>query len=161
MYSLRLAKASDVKEICSFDMIAQTDERRSKFILRSVLEGNCFVVTSEQILGYGVLEYTFYDNGFVSILVVRSASRRRGVGTALLKYFESVCQTAKLFTSTNLSNLPMQSLLLKLEYKLCGVIHELDIGDPELIYVKHLLADNRTRASTKSYEALYAAKGAT
>ena len=138
LYSLRLATESDVEEICSFDMIAQADERRRKFILRSVLAGNCFVVTDGQILGYGVLEYTFYDNGFVSMLVVQPECRRRGVGTALMKHFDSVCQTVKLFTSTNLSNLPMQSLLVKLGYKLSGVIHDLDVGDPELVYVKYL-----------------------
>ncbi len=138
MYSLRLAKENDVEEICSFDDTAQTDERRRKFISRSVLAGNCYVVTDEQILGYGVLEYTFYDHGFVSMLVVRSESRRRGVATALVQYLESICQTMKLFTSTNISNLPMQSLLAKLGYRLSGVIHDLDVGDPELVYVRYL-----------------------
>jgi hypothetical protein len=32
----------------------------------------------------------------------------------------------------------MQSLLAKLGYQLSGVIHELDPGDPELVYVKYL-----------------------
>jgi len=56
----------------------------------------------------------------------------------MMRYLESICRTPKLFTSTNLSNLPMQSLLAKLGYKLCGVIHHLDEGDPELVYVKFL-----------------------
>ena len=137
LYSPRLATENDVEEICSLDTITQTDERRREFILRSVLAGNCFVVADGQILGYGVLEYTFYDNGFVSMLVVQPESRRRAAGTALMKHFESVCQTTKLFTSTNLSNLPMQSLLAKLGYKLSGVIHDLDTEDPELVYVKY------------------------
>ena len=51
---------------------------------------------------------------------------------------ESLCRTPKLFTSTNLSNLPMQSLLAKLEYQLSGVIHNLDEGDPEIVYFKRL-----------------------
>jgi hypothetical protein len=55
-----------------------------------------------------------------------------------MRYFESACETAKLFTTTNLSNLPMQSLLAKLGYKLSGVIDDLDLGDPELVYVKYL-----------------------
>jgi hypothetical protein len=49
---------------------------------------------------------------------------------------ESECRTEKLFTSTNLSNLPMQSLLAKRGYKLSGVIDNLDPGDPELVYFK-------------------------
>lgn len=53
-----------------------------------------------------------------------------------MRYSESICQTTKLFTSTNLSNLPMQALLTKLGYRLSGVIHNLDDGDPELVYFK-------------------------
>jgi hypothetical protein len=61
-----------------------------------------------------------------------------GAGEALVKHLESLCQTAKLFTSTNLSNLPMQSLLAKMGYILSGVIHNLDEGDPEIVYFKKL-----------------------
>jgi GNAT superfamily N-acetyltransferase len=64
--------------------------------------------------------------------------RRSGAGAALVKYLESHCQTPKIFTSTNLSNLPMQSLLAKLGYTLSGVIHNLDEGDPEIVYFKRL-----------------------
>jgi len=32
----------------------------------------------------------------------------------------------------------MQSLLAKLEYVLSGVIHNLDEGDPEIVYFKRL-----------------------
>jgi hypothetical protein len=56
----------------------------------------------------------------------------------LLRHLESFCETSKLFISTNLSNLPMQSLLAKLVYVLSGVIHNLDEGDPELVYFKRL-----------------------
>ncbi len=49
---------------------------------------------------------------------------------------ESISRGEKLFTSTNLSNLPMQALLAKLGYTLSGVIHNLDEGDPELVYFK-------------------------
>lgn len=138
LYSIRLATENDVEEICSLDAIAQIEERRREFILRSVLAKNCFVADDEQIVGYGILEYTFYNNAFVSMLVVHPEKRQRGIGVELMKYFESICRTAKLFTSTNLSNLPMQSLLAKLGYKLSGVINDLDEGDPELVYVKYL-----------------------
>lgn len=102
------------------------------------MSGNCYVVVATQVLGYGVLEYTFFENGFVSMVYVHPNSRQRGVGIGLMRYLEATCQTPKLFTSTNLSNLPMQSLLAKLGYRLSGVIHDLDEGDPELVYVKYL-----------------------
>jgi len=138
MYSVRLAEESDIDSICSFDAIAQRDKRRRNFISRSVAAGNCFVAVDERVIGYAVLEYTFYDNGFVSMLYVHPEHRRLGVGTRLMKHLESVCQTSKLFTSTNLSNIPMQSLLVRLGYELSGVIHNLDEDDPELVYVKFL-----------------------
>lgn len=138
MYSIRLAVESDIDSIYSFDAIAQHDNRRRNFVSRSVAAGNCFVAIDERVIGYAVLEYTFYDNGFVSMLYVHPEHRRLGVGTGLMKHLESVCQTSKLFTSTNLSNTPMQSLLVRLGYKLSGVIHDLDEDDPELVYVKFL-----------------------
>ena len=93
---------------------------------------------NETVVGYGVLNYTFHHNGCIDMLYVDSDHRRRGAGAALLKHMESLCETPKLFTSTNLSNLPMQSLLAKLDYVLSGVIHNLDEGDPEIVYFKRL-----------------------
>ena len=55
-----------------------------------------------------------------------------------MNHLESVCRTGKIFTSTNLSNVLMQSLLSNLGYKLSGVIHNLDEDDPELVYCKVL-----------------------
>jgi hypothetical protein len=55
-----------------------------------------------------------------------------------MKAVESRCKESKLFTSTNLSNQPMQSLLANMGYRLCGVVEELDDGDPELVFVKRL-----------------------
>ena len=46
--------------------------------------------------------------------------------------------TAKLFTSTNQSNLGMQALLVRLGYEPSGIVHNLDEDDPELIYVKRI-----------------------
>src|ERR1051325_2141304 len=107
-FTVRSAAENDIQEISSIDSIAQTDEHRRNLIRRSVTAGDCFVISQEAILGFAILDYTFYDNGFVALLIVKSQFRRRGVGLALMQYLELVCQTAKLFTSTNLSNTPMQ-----------------------------------------------------
>jgi GNAT superfamily N-acetyltransferase len=139
MMSIRPAVEADQEALCSLDLIARRETERREFIRREVAAGNCFVaVMNETVVGYGVLNYTFYDNGCIDMIYIDSAQRRRGVGTALLKYMESRCKTPKLFTSTNLSNLPMQSLLAKLDYVLSGVIHNLDEGDPEIVYFKRL-----------------------
>ena len=139
MISIRPAVENDIEALCSLDLIARQEEGRREFIRREIVSGNCFVaVTNETVIGYGVLNYTFYDNGCINMLYVDAGHRRRGAGEALLRHMESLCRTPKLFTSTNLSNLRMQSLLAKLEYKLSGVIHNLDEGDPELVYFKRL-----------------------
>jgi hypothetical protein len=139
MVSVRPAVESDIETLCLLDLIAQQETARQEFIRREVMAGNCYVaVINETVIGYGVLTYTFYHNGFIELLYIPSDHRRCGAGTALLQHMESLCQTPKLFTSTNLSNLSMQSMLAKLGHVLSGVIHNLDDRDPEMVYFKRL-----------------------
>ena len=139
MISIRPAVENDIEALCSLDLIARQEKERRDFIRREVISGNCFVaVTGGAVIGYGVLNYTFYYNGCIDMLYVHAEHRRRGAGEALLRHMETLCRTPQLFTSTNLSNLRMQSLLAKLEYELSGVIHNLDEGDPEIVYLKRL-----------------------
>ena len=141
IFSIRQALAPDVEALCSFDAIAQTDSRRQEFLERAIAEGNCFLLVADgdrRPVAYAVLEYSFYGYGFISLLYVDARYRRQNHGRALLQHLEAICQTEKIFTSTNLSNVAMQGLLAKLEYKLSGVIHNLEEGDPELVYCKVL-----------------------
>lgn len=139
MFSIRLAVSNDIDAIFRFDQVAQLEEHRRAFIIRSVDAGACSVmVDDEQVICYAVLDYSFFEQGFISALYIHPDYRRRGAGLRLMQHLETVCQTHKLFTSTHLSNLPMQSLLARLGYLLSGVIHHLDEGDPELVYVKYL-----------------------
>jgi N-acetylglutamate synthase-like GNAT family acetyltransferase len=138
--SCRLATANDIDLICS-----SIDQRVfiPAFLERSIASSHCHValLNNSLIVGYAVLDYSFYAQAFISMLRIHLSYRRRGVGLALMQYLEqpSLCTTKKLFTSTNLSNLAMQSLLARLQYKLSGVIHNLDDdGDPELVYYKSL-----------------------
>ncbi|NTU62653.1 MAG: GNAT family N-acetyltransferase [Chloroflexi bacterium] len=135
---MRLAQKDDLEALYRCDDVAQRDQSRRDAVARAVAEGQCYVAVNDRVLGYGVLEYTFFAQGFVALVIVQPNYRRQGVGSALLRHFGVVCRTDKLFTSTNLSNSPMQLLLAKLGYKLSGVIHDLDEGDPELVYVKYL-----------------------
>jgi ribosomal protein S18 acetylase RimI-like enzyme len=138
-----MACEDDVGAIAAIDQIAQYDKQRRHFIERAVVNDSCWVaVALGQILGYSVFGYTFYDNGFISMVYVADGHRRHGVGEALMRRSESECQTPKLFTSTNLSNLPMQALLNKLGYTLSGIIHNLDEGDPEVVYFKAIKAQD-------------------
>ena len=139
MELIRLAEEFDVGAIASFDHVAQCDHKRVAFIQRSIANRDCYIaIADNMIVGYAVLDYSFYENGFISMLYVHPEHRRRGVGEELIKYLEGVCRTTKLFTSANLSNTAMQPLLAKLGYEQSGVIHNLDENDPELVYFKLL-----------------------
>jgi GNAT superfamily N-acetyltransferase len=135
---IRLATKSDIQTISTFDELAQTQNRK-QFIEQSVHSGNAFVaLIKEQPVAYAVLEYSFYSQGFISMLYVSASERRKGYGQNLIKHLESICKTKKIFTSTNESNLPMQTLLVKLGYSPSGIINNLDENDPEIIYFKRL-----------------------
>jgi len=142
-FAIHQATLADKDAIVQLDAIAQTDPRRRAFILRVIEAGQCHVASTAQGLavGYAALDYTFFEQGFVSILYVSRDHRRNGLGSMMMRHLESLCQTPKLFTSTNQSNIPMQHLLSKLGYSASGVIENLDEGDPELVYVKFLNLD--------------------
>jgi GNAT superfamily N-acetyltransferase len=132
MMAIRLAQLDDLS---AFEL----DAERDSYLRREITARQCWVAArAGRLAGYVTLVYTFFGNGFVELLFVPPAHRRAGVGLALMRQCESVCRTPRLFTSTNLSNLPMQALLNKLDYTLTGTIHNLDEGDPELVYFKQV-----------------------
>ena len=138
MLSIQVATLDNVDAICMLDQIAQQEITHEEFVSRAVVSGSCYIAVDEQIKGYAVLEYSFFETGFISMVYVRPDVRRQGIGTSLLSHLEKICKTDKFFTSTNLSNQPMQSILARLGFRLSGIVHDLDEGDPELIYVKFL-----------------------
>ena len=139
MIVIRQAVEADAVGICSFDHIAQYDDNRKQFIIDAVSAEHCFVaVVDGNVVGFIVLKYTFYACGFISLLYVHPEFRRQGIGSELIRHVETICQTEKLFTSTNESNVSMQNILRKLGYVRSGTIENLDEGDPEWLYFKRL-----------------------
>jgi L-amino acid N-acyltransferase YncA len=107
----------------------------------AVTQGDAYVVPREDVvIAIGVLEYTFFDQGFVALIYVKGQERRAGAGEILLRHLISICRTPKLFSSTNRSNCPMQALFLKTGFAESGVIYSLDVGDPEVIYYQAILS---------------------
>ena len=141
---IRDGKPSDRDAIIAFDHVVRFEPGRIPFIDRVLRTATCLVAECEgRVVAYGSLEYTFYDNGFVSMLYVAEPERRRGIGRSLMGALAERCRTPKLFTSTNESNKPMRTLLQLLGYVPSGVIENLDPGDPELVY----FLDLRERAA--------------
>jgi ribosomal protein S18 acetylase RimI-like enzyme len=141
MIAIRLAVASDIPAICAFDQIALVEEERRQFIRESVEASAAWLaVQDDAVVGYAVLEYPrfFGCSGFISMLYIHAGYRRLGIGETLMHHLERQCRTAKLFSSTNASNLPMQALFAKIGYQRSGIVENLDEDDPELIYFKPL-----------------------
>jgi ribosomal protein S18 acetylase RimI-like enzyme len=141
MTRIRDAGPEDREAIVAIDHVA-----RGPFIDRALRSAICIIAEHDaRVVAYGVLEHTFFDNGFISMVYVAEPQRRRGIGRMLLGALAARCATRKLFTSTNQSNEPMQKLLASLGYVRSGVIENLDPSDPELVYFLDLGEPPRAR----------------
>ncbi|MGB3436177.1 N-acetyltransferase family protein [Achromobacter sp.] len=137
---VRIAQRGDIDSIVEMDPIAKQEPDRRKFIAHAVAAGHCWVAMEAEdalaLIGYGVLDHSFFEHDFIPLIVVKSSARRRGVATAIMQALELQCQGGKLFTSTNTSNFAMRQLLRQLGFIRSGQIDNLDDGDPELVFVK-------------------------
>lgn len=135
--SIREAIPGDIEAIVDADAYAQAHVSRRNFIECAVTDGQCLVATgSDGVLGFVVLTHNFFEQGFIPLVIVAQEHRRRGIALQLLRAAESACRTAKLFTSTNRSNVAAQALLSKAGFIRSGIIENLDLDDPELVYCK-------------------------
>ncbi len=136
---IRDANYSDRDGILAIDEIAQCEQQRIDFIERFLGSETCLVADSDgTVVAYAVLEYSFFGNGFISMVYVAKSARRQGVGQSLMRALATQCKTSKLFTSTNESNSAMRALLATLGYVPSGVIENLDPNDPELVFLLNL-----------------------
>ena len=134
---VRKAHTGDIGGIVATDHVAGVDVERLQFIRKSLESASVYVATiEEEIVGYCVFDHSFFSRGFISLLIVHPEHRRKGIGSELVRHVEHLCESERLFTSTNQSNKPMQSLLRKMGYKRSGVVDDLDPGDPEVFFSK-------------------------
>ncbi|MEU1878068.1 GNAT family N-acetyltransferase [Streptosporangium sp. NPDC020072] len=134
--TVRPGTPTDVEALVAFDLVARDDRARVESITRWCRDGSALVAElGGTPVGYCVLEHTFFEQGFVGMLYVAEPARRTGIGTALLTAARAACATRKLFTSTNLSNHPMHSMLGRAGWLPIGMLHGLDEGDPEVFYL--------------------------
>ncbi|MGB3295635.1 MAG: GNAT family N-acetyltransferase [Phormidesmis sp.] len=141
---LRIGQIRDADAIIAFDHVAACEPARVQSVHDYIESSACYVaVIDAKVVAYAVLNYKFYDNGWIEMLYVHPQFRRQGIGSALIRHLINACRTPKLFTSTNQSNFSMQRLLAALEFDRSGFIENLDEGDPELVYFKRL-RDNAT-----------------
>ncbi|MNX17399.1 hypothetical protein D3C86_472800 [compost metagenome] len=138
--NVRPASIEDIDSIIELDPLAKQELGRRTFIANAVAAGQCWAAAEAEgapaLVGYGVLNQSFFDNDFIPLIVVKASARRRGVATAIMRTLELQCQRRKLFTSTNTSNIAMRQLLGRLGFVQSGQIENLDDDDPELVFVK-------------------------
>lgn len=143
---LRTATITDAAAIIAFDHVAASEPARVQFIHDQIRVSTCYVaVIDVNVIAYAVLNYKFYDNGWIEMLYVHPQFRCQGIGSALIRYLVNECRTPKLFISTNQSNVPMQRLLATLDFNRSGFIENLDEGDPELVYFKRLCDHDKAK----------------
>lgn len=129
---IKIATESDLHYILDIDPFRRVDSIR-----HAIMRGDCYMAVYDGIIkGFAIMNYTFFDNAFIELLMVEEKYRQCGIGSALLNYLFDKCKTPKLFTSTNRSNEPMRKLLGKSGFTFCGEIDALDEGDPELFFVR-------------------------
>ena len=127
----RAALASDLPAVAAFDPWRMVTPQ-------TLTAGECFVAGhGDSAEAYAIRTHWFHGRPFVSMLFVRPESRRSGLGSVLMEFMEQDSHGIRLWVSTNLDNVPMQRLLQKRGYEICGVIEKLD-KIPELVFSKAL-----------------------
>lgn len=130
---------ADVQAVLDLDEVAARDPQRMSD-LKFWIDGGSVIVAAKEgrLLGYAVLDRSFFGRSFIRMVYVAASSRRLGVGRALVQTAEVQAARPRIFTSTNASNTAMQALLAGLGYTRCGEVHGLDEGDPEVFYFRDL-----------------------
>lgn len=138
MIVVERATEDDLADILAIDR-AHGAEDRGAWLVDAVRQRQALIAREgERRLGYAIVTRHFYGYPFIDLIVVHPDARRRGVAAALFDYIEKTQPGEKLFTSTNESNIIMQTLLAGRGFVRSGWVDNLDEGDPELIYFKRL-----------------------
>ncbi len=131
------AKLEDVENIIAVDREVTGNDSRREHIKKAVEDDRCIVVICEsKIVGFLIFDTNFFNNSFISLIIVSPKARRKGYATSLMDYFVNISPTEKVFSSTNQSNKDMQKVFIANGFKQSGVVENLDEGDPEIIYFK-------------------------
>lgn len=140
--NIRLTTNNDLSVLNHIDHVARDDSERRSFIQDATNDSRAWTIEETgEIVGYGVVSHNFFGRSFIELIYIDEQRRSNGLGPTLISFLEGQSRSSDLFTSTNESNLHMQRVLEKLNYVRSGFINNLDLDDPELIYVKKIGAN--------------------
>jgi GNAT superfamily N-acetyltransferase len=127
----------DIARTSAVDPMTAADAQRRDHLGHLLEQGLSWAALSDgRMVGFAIVTRNFYNFPFVDLVVVAEVARRGGAGSALMAHCAAAHEADRIFTSTNESNAPMRALLSKAGWLPAGVVHYLDPGDPELIFVK-------------------------
>lgn len=136
MLRIERSGPGDIGRLVDFDPMAQQDEgRRAQLASWAARSEVLIALLDNDIVGFAVLTEGFFHQPFIELVIVGEAHRRHGYGRALVNHCVDASPNAKVWTSTNRSNAPMQALLARAGFIQSGHVDNLDPGDPELIFV--------------------------
>ena len=137
--SVVTATESDLDAVLEIERDGRPEGGQVDFVASAITGGRCLVARDgATVTGFAILDRSLFGQPFMSLLKVRPADRRRGIGTALVQEAITATEGDRLFSSTNASNTAMRMLLGRLGFVSSGFIENLDPGDPELIYLRWL-----------------------
>jgi ribosomal protein S18 acetylase RimI-like enzyme len=128
---IRQAILEDEKVIDSFDRFGGS---RNNEIIRKEM---WVAILEDKIAGYVTFNHSFYERPFLKYINTHPDFRRRNVAEKMMNFIEEKCKGKKLFISTEADNLPMITLLDKLNYKMVGIINGIQEA-AEVVYCKEL-----------------------
>lgn len=136
---VELAAEDDLGQVLAVEYEGEPIDGRMPFIASAIAKGRCLVARDGgTIAGFAIHDRSLFEQPFLTLLRVRTADRRRGIGTALVQGVMAATEGDRLFSSTNASNAAMRMLLGRLGFVASGFIENLDPDDPEMIYIRWL-----------------------
>lgn len=137
MKNIHWGELKDLNELVHIDNETIGSDHRRAEIENAINNQQCLVCKmDEEAAAFLLFNRHFFDQVFISLVVVHPLHRNKGLARALISAFEEEFSGEKIFSSTNQSNEIMQHLFHTMGYEKSGFVDNLDEGDPEIIYVK-------------------------
>ena len=134
--TVRRATGADLDTVLALDRLTPVGHERTALLTSRVHSGDVLIAErSGRASAYVVVRpRSFFGRDFIELMAVSPRDRRQGIGTRLLRDVVREASPARVFTSTNESNVAMTRLLEKEGWVRSGRLVGIDEGDPELVY---------------------------
>ena len=124
-----------IEQIVAYDTARNGDADLESDLLEAASSGWLRVALRDRhVVGHAIVRpRAFFGFSFLALVCVAETARRTGIGRLLVASVRDQA-TDRVWTSTNLSNGPMHSLLRTDGWHPAGMLDGLDEGDPEVFY---------------------------